>query len=131
GMEGHRGVRGAGGGADVPPDRHPRRIAREGTRMTTRTNPDDNTPDTRPQTNPETGPQTNPGTGPQTSPVRAGVGVRVRVWWNGLARPVQWGVLVPVAVLVYLLPVLNPPLIATTGTDFPTAMFDVARYALV
>lgn len=55
----------------------------------------------------------------------------MRVWWAGLSRPVQWAVLVPVAVLVYALPVLNPPLIATTGTDFPTAMFDVARYALV
>ncbi|HKS49036.1 MAG TPA: branched-chain amino acid ABC transporter permease [Amycolatopsis sp.] len=51
--------------------------------------------------------------------------------WNNLSRPAQWAVLVPLVVLVYLLPVLNPPLIATTGTDFPTAMFDVARYALV
>ncbi|KAA9156031.1 branched-chain amino acid ABC transporter permease [Amycolatopsis acidicola] len=51
--------------------------------------------------------------------------------WNNLSRPAQWGFLVPVVVLIYFLPVLNPPLIATTGTDFPTAMFDVARYALV
>lgn len=55
----------------------------------------------------------------------------LRAWWAGLSRPAQWAVLVPVVVLVYALPVLNPPLIATTGTDFATAMFDVARYALV
>jgi branched-chain amino acid transport system permease protein len=51
--------------------------------------------------------------------------------WNRLSRLQQWGLLIPVVALVYLLPVLNPPLLATTGTDFPTAMFDVARYALV
>jgi branched-chain amino acid transport system permease protein len=55
----------------------------------------------------------------------------IRQRWNTLSRPAQWAVLIPVVVLIYFLPVLNPPLIATTGTDFPTAMFDVARYALV
>lgn len=55
----------------------------------------------------------------------------IRERWNSLSRPAQWGVLVPVVLLVYFLPVLDPPGIATTGTDFPTAMFDVARYALV
>jgi branched-chain amino acid transport system permease protein len=55
----------------------------------------------------------------------------IRRRWNSLSRPAQWAVLIPLVVLIYFLPVLNPPLIATTGTDFPTAMFDVARYALV
>jgi branched-chain amino acid transport system permease protein len=55
----------------------------------------------------------------------------LRERWNALSRPAQWAVLLPIAALVYFLPVLNPPLIATTGTDFPTAMFDIARYALV
>ncbi|NIH80940.1 branched-chain amino acid ABC transporter permease [Amycolatopsis viridis] len=55
----------------------------------------------------------------------------IRERWNNLSRPVQWAILVPLVVLIYFLPVLNPPLIATTGTDFPNAMFDVARYALV
>lgn len=42
------------------------------------------------------------------------------------------GVLIPLVALVYLLPVLNPPLITTQpGYDFPIAMFEVARYALV
>jgi branched-chain amino acid transport system permease protein len=52
-------------------------------------------------------------------------------WWNNLSRVQQWGMLIPLVILIYALPELNPPLLATTGTDFPTAMFDVARYALV
>ncbi|GAB2970209.1 branched-chain amino acid ABC transporter permease [Amycolatopsis acidiphila] len=55
----------------------------------------------------------------------------LRERWSSLSRPAQWGILIPVLVLIYFLPVIDPPLIATTGTDFPTAMFDVARYALV
>jgi branched-chain amino acid transport system permease protein len=55
----------------------------------------------------------------------------VRERWNSLSRPAQWGLLIPLLALIYFLPVLNPPILATTGTDFPTAMFDVARYALV
>ncbi|GAA4552484.1 branched-chain amino acid ABC transporter permease [Amycolatopsis samaneae] len=55
----------------------------------------------------------------------------IRERWNSLSRPAQWGILIPLVVLIYFLPWLNPPLLATTGTDFPTAMFDVARYALV
>ncbi|GHF50837.1 branched-chain amino acid transport system permease protein [Amycolatopsis bartoniae] len=55
----------------------------------------------------------------------------LRERWNALSRPAQWAILVPLVVLIYFLPVLNPPILATTGTDFPTAMFDVARYALV
>ncbi|GAA5157152.1 MULTISPECIES: branched-chain amino acid ABC transporter permease [Amycolatopsis] len=51
--------------------------------------------------------------------------------WNSLSRPVQWAILIPLVVLILFLPDLNPPILATTGTDFPTAMFDVARYALV
>ncbi|QWF85597.1 branched-chain amino acid ABC transporter permease [Amycolatopsis sp. CA-230715] len=53
-------------------------------------------------------------------------------WWNNLSRVQQWGVLIPLAALVYLLPVLNPPILSTEpGYDFPIAMFEVARYALV
>src|SRR3954464_15089850 len=52
--------------------------------------------------------------------------------WNNLSRVQQWGVLVPLVVLIYFLPVLNPPIITTQpGYDFPIAMFEVARYALV
>ncbi|MEQ0565161.1 branched-chain amino acid ABC transporter permease [Amycolatopsis sp. NEAU-NG30] len=53
-------------------------------------------------------------------------------WWNNLSRVQQWGVLIPLVVLVYLLPVLNPPILTTEpGYDFPIAMFEVARYALI
>ncbi|WP_236793218.1 branched-chain amino acid ABC transporter permease [Amycolatopsis sp. GM8] len=57
--------------------------------------------------------------------------MNIRERWNNLSRPAQWAFLIPVVVLVYFLPVLNPPILATSGTDFPSAMFDVARYALV
>jgi branched-chain amino acid transport system permease protein len=53
-------------------------------------------------------------------------------WWNNLSRVQQWGVLIPLVALVYLLPVLNPPILTTEpGYDFPIAMFEVARYALI
>ncbi|AXB43667.1 branched-chain amino acid ABC transporter permease [Amycolatopsis albispora] len=53
-------------------------------------------------------------------------------WWSNLSRPQQWLVLIPVVVLIYALPVLNPPIISTEpGFDFQIAMFEVARYALV
>lgn len=54
-------------------------------------------------------------------------------WWNGLERWQQWGVLSIAAVLLYLLPVINPPLISTDGAgyNFPLACFDAARFALV
>jgi branched-chain amino acid transport system permease protein len=56
----------------------------------------------------------------------------LRDWWNGLSRTQQWGVLVPLVVIIYLLPVLNPPLITTEpGTDFPTALANAARLGLV
>ncbi|NNG41205.1 branched-chain amino acid ABC transporter permease [Flexivirga sp. ID2601S] len=52
-------------------------------------------------------------------------------WWNNLERWQQWLVLSVVALLVFLLPMINPPLITTEpGYDFPTACFDMARFAL-
>ncbi|WP_438672288.1 branched-chain amino acid ABC transporter permease [Solihabitans fulvus] len=52
--------------------------------------------------------------------------------WNSLSRVQQWAVLIPLVVLIYLLPVLNPPLLTTEPNyNFPIAMFDVARYALI
>jgi branched-chain amino acid transport system permease protein len=57
--------------------------------------------------------------------------MNIRERWNSLSRPAQWALLVPIVVLIYFLPILNPPILATTGTDFPTSMFTVARYALV
>jgi branched-chain amino acid transport system permease protein len=41
-------------------------------------------------------------------------------------------VLIPVVVLIYLLPVLNPPLLTTEpGTDFQITLFNAARIALI
>lgn len=52
--------------------------------------------------------------------------------WNSLPRPQQWAWLIPVVVLIYALPVLNPPLLTTEpGTNFPLALFDAARFALI
>ncbi|RTL64134.1 MAG: branched-chain amino acid ABC transporter permease [Pseudonocardiaceae bacterium] len=52
--------------------------------------------------------------------------------WNSLPRPQQWLLLIPVVVLIYALPVLNPPLLTTEpGTNFPLALFDAARFALI
>ena len=56
----------------------------------------------------------------------------LRERWNSLPRTQQWLWLIPLVVLLYLLPVLNPPLITTEpGTNFPIAMFDAARFALL
>ncbi|MGD9988037.1 branched-chain amino acid ABC transporter permease [Pseudonocardia sp.] len=58
--------------------------------------------------------------------------VSLRDRWNSLPRPQQWLVLIPVVVLIYALPVLNPPLLTTEpGTNFPLALFDAARFALI
>lgn len=54
-------------------------------------------------------------------------------WWNGLERWQQWCVLAVAVALLYLLPILNPPLLSTesAGYNFPLACFDAARFALV
>lgn len=53
-------------------------------------------------------------------------------WWNDRSRLQQWGILVIPAVLAYLLPVINPPIITTEpGNDFAIACFNMALYALV
>ncbi|PXY24809.1 branched-chain amino acid ABC transporter permease [Prauserella sp. PE36] len=53
-------------------------------------------------------------------------------WWNNLNRFQQWAIMIPLVVFIYALPVLNPPIITTEpGYDFPIAMFEVARYALI
>jgi branched-chain amino acid transport system permease protein len=58
--------------------------------------------------------------------------VSLRDRWNSLPRPQQWLVLIPIVVLIYALPVLNPPLLTTEpGTNFPLALFDAARFALI
>jgi branched-chain amino acid transport system permease protein len=59
-------------------------------------------------------------------------GTRLRDWWGSLDRWQQWAVIIPAVVLIYLLPVLNPPLLTTEpGTDFQITLFNAARIALI
>jgi branched-chain amino acid transport system permease protein len=51
--------------------------------------------------------------------------------FRGLPKWVRVILLVLLALLVYLLPILNPPLITTTGSDFGAVLFLCALYALV
>ena len=57
---------------------------------------------------------------------------QVATWWNARSRPEQWGLLVPVVVLIYFLPVINPPVITTEpATDFSIALFNAAVFGLI
>jgi branched-chain amino acid transport system permease protein len=53
-----------------------------------------------------------------------------RRWWNGLPRWAQWLLLLAFAALLVLLPVINPPILTTPGSDFPTVLFIVGVYCL-
>ena len=56
-------------------------------------------------------------------------GFRDRV--DRLPKPVKILLLVIAALLVYLLPIINPPFITTTDSDFGSVLFSCAVYALV
>lgn len=60
-----------------------------------------------------------------------GLGDTLRSWWNGLSRPGQWAVGVPVIVVLALLPLFPPPLLDTPGTSFGGVMAQFAMYALI
>lgn len=68
-----------------------------------------------------------------TAPVTpyVGVGDRIRLWWDALPRPTQWGIGVPALVLLAFLPVLRPPVLTTVGTDFGGVMAQFGMYALL
>ncbi|HWE89501.1 MAG TPA: branched-chain amino acid ABC transporter permease [Pseudonocardiaceae bacterium] len=56
---------------------------------------------------------------------------RLRSSWNGLSRPQQWLWMIPVAAIIFVLPVLKIPLINTEpGYPFADTMFDCARFGL-
>ncbi|WP_246098311.1 branched-chain amino acid ABC transporter permease [Rhodococcus spelaei] len=79
-----------------------------------------------------TAPSPNSSTLPAAPPPdRHGVGDAIRGWWNGLARPMQWLVGVPLIALIAILPVWRPPLLDTPGTDFGGVMAQFAMYALI
>ncbi|MBJ8343103.1 branched-chain amino acid ABC transporter permease [Antrihabitans sp. YC2-6] len=62
---------------------------------------------------------------------RRGVGDRVRTWWDGLARPVQWAVAVPLLLAIAIIPVYPPPILDTPGTSFSSVMAQFAMVALL
>ncbi|MBF6078371.1 branched-chain amino acid ABC transporter permease [Nocardia beijingensis] len=62
---------------------------------------------------------------------RHGVGDAIRTWWDGLSRPAQWGVGVPILLLLALLPLFPPPLLNTPSYNFGLVMAQVAMYALL
>lgn len=71
--------------------------------------------------------QIQPGTARQDPPIR-----RFRNWWNSLPRPQQWLGVLPIVVLIYLLPVLDPPGLSTEpNVNFPISMFRAAVLVLV
>lgn len=51
--------------------------------------------------------------------------------WNGLPKPVRVVLLFFGAIFLYLLPLLNPPLISPSGSDFGAVLFTVTTYVLV
>ena len=56
---------------------------------------------------------------------------RLRTWWENLSKPVRIVLLCLGAVFLYLLPLLDPPYISPSGSDFGGVLFNVAAYVLV
>ncbi|WP_270889422.1 branched-chain amino acid ABC transporter permease [Pedococcus sp. 5OH_020] len=56
---------------------------------------------------------------------------RVGDRFRSLPRPAKLALAVLAVLLVYLLPIINPPLITTTDSDFGAVLFSCAMYALV
>jgi branched-chain amino acid transport system permease protein len=63
----------------------------------------------------------------QTTKSKLSFGARI----NALPRAVKLGAMAGLALLFYVLPLLEPPLISTPGSDFGAVMFTVSIYALV
>ncbi|WP_067467531.1 branched-chain amino acid ABC transporter permease [Nocardia amamiensis] len=70
-------------------------------------------------------------TAPAPDTERRGLGDAIRSWWEGLSRPAQWGVGVPILLLLALLPLFPPPLLNTPSYNFGLVMAQVAMYALL
>ena len=72
-----------------------------------------------------------PGRTPVAQRPHGGVGDRFRLWWDALARPVQWLVGVPFILFVAVVPILNIPLLTTEGTNFGAVMAQFGMVALI
>lgn len=68
---------------------------------------------------------------PQAPPQRAGLGDTIRDWWDGLSRPAQWAVGIPIVLVLALLPLFPPPLLDTPGVSFGGVMALFSMYALI
>lgn len=68
-------------------------------------------------------------TAPQAQ--RRGLGDAIRTWWEGLTRPAQWGVGVPLIIVLALLPLFPPPLLDTPAYNFGLVMAKVAMFCLI
>jgi branched-chain amino acid transport system permease protein len=51
-------------------------------------------------------------------------------WWDRLPWPVRWILIAAFVTLLFLLPVINPPLITTPDADFATVLFVVGVYCV-
>ena len=51
--------------------------------------------------------------------------------WRGLPKPARVVLLVLGALLLYLLPLLDPPYLSPSGSDFGAVLFNVSAYVLV
>jgi branched-chain amino acid transport system permease protein len=70
-------------------------------------------------------------TTPAPAAPHLGVGDHIRLWWDALPRPAQWGIGVPALLLLAFLPVLRIPVLTTVGTDFGGVMAQFGMYALL
>ncbi|UGT54670.1 branched-chain amino acid ABC transporter permease [Nocardia asteroides] len=68
---------------------------------------------------------------PVAQPDRRGLGDSLRTWWDGLSRPAQWAVGIPVILVLLALPLYPPPLLDTPGVSFGNVMALFAMYALI
>ncbi|MFC4123377.1 branched-chain amino acid ABC transporter permease [Nocardia rhizosphaerae] len=68
---------------------------------------------------------------PVAQPARRGLGDAIRTRWDGLSRPAQWAVGIPVILVLLVLPLYPPPLLDTPGVAFGNVMALFAMYALI
>jgi branched-chain amino acid transport system permease protein len=55
----------------------------------------------------------------------------MRRQWDQVPPVGKFGVLVALLVLIYLLPIINPPILTTPESDFATVLFNVSLFVLV